>query len=223
MKIVGYIRVSTEDQAEVGVSLDAQRKKLEQYAELYDLELVAIIEDAGASAKTLNRPGLQQALAALDGGEAEGLLIAKLDRLTRDVRDMGDLLEGYFASKFNLLCVAEQIDTRTASGRLMLNLLTSVAQWERETIGERTSAALRHKQSQGEHVGSPALGYDMKDGELVENAEEAAVVERIQELRAEGLTYQQIADTLTAEGLRTKRGGGWYPATVRNYVKRMAG
>lgn len=221
MKVIGYVRVSTEDQAEVGVSLEAQKKKLEQYADLYDLELVEVFEDAGASAKTLKREGLQRALTALDNGEAEGLLVAKLDRLTRDVRDMGDLLEDYFAKKFNLLCVGEQIDTRTAAGRLMLNLLTSVAQWERETIGERTSAALRHKQAQGEHVGSPSLGFNMVEGKLVANEGEREVLERIQSLRNDGKTYQQIADTLTAEGMKTKRGGKWYPATVRNYVKKL--
>lgn len=222
MNVIGYIRVSTEDQAEGGVSLDAQRTKLEQYAALYDLNLVAIIEDAGASAKTLNRDGLQQALGMLDAHQAEGLLIAKLDRLTRDVRDMGDLLENYFAKRFNLLCVAEQIDTRTAAGRLMLNLLTSVAQWERETIGERTSAALRHKQANGEHVGSPALGYQMVEGKLKAVEAELATVNRILALRRAGETLQAIADTLNGEGVPTKRGGRWYPSTINHVLKREA-
>jgi DNA invertase Pin-like site-specific DNA recombinase len=102
----------------------------------------------------------------------------------------------------------------------MLNLLTSVAQWERETIGERTSAALQHKKAQGEHVGSPSLGFDMVDGKLVRNIDESGVLERVLQLRTESLTYQQIADTLTEEGHQTKRGGRWYPATVRNYVKK---
>lgn len=222
MKVIGYIRVSTEDQAEFGVSLEAQRTKLEQYAALYELELVAIIEDAGVSGKTLNRDGLQQALGALDAHQAEGLLIAKLDRLTRNVRDMGDLLENYFAKQFNLLCVAEQIDTRTASGRLMLNLLTSVAQWERETIGERTSAALRHKQANGEHVGSPGLGYQMVEGKLKAVEAELATVKRIIELRKSGETLQSIADTLNADDVPTKRGGKWHPSTVTYVLKREA-
>lgn len=218
MKVIGYIRVSTQDQAEGGVSLAAQRDKLEQYANLFDLELVGIVEDAGASAKTLQRPGLQQALAALKAGEAEGLLVAKLDRLTRSVKDLGALLDSHFRTEFSLLSVADKIDTSTAAGRLVLNVLASVSEWEREAIGERTSVALRHKQSRGEHVGSPALGFDMESGMLVRNEEEALVVDRILQLRAEGLTYQQVADTLTDEGHPTKRGGAWYPATVRNYV-----
>ena len=83
-RVLGYIRVSTERQADAGVSLDAQRAKLTAYAALYDLALVGIIEDAGASAKTLRRPGLQQALGMLKAGEADALLVAKLDRLTQD-------------------------------------------------------------------------------------------------------------------------------------------
>ncbi len=222
MKVIGYIRVSTEDQAEGGVSLEAQRAKLEGYAALYDLDLITIIEDAGVSAKTLNRDGLQTALSSLNNGEAEGLLIAKLDRLTRDVRDMGDLLENYFASKFNLFCVAEQIDTTTAAGRLMLNLLTSVAQWERETIGERTSAALRHKQSQGEHVGAPGLGYKVSGGKLEKIEAEMEIVDRILAMREQGLTLRAIAGSLNKEGVPTKRGGKWYAKTVSNVINREA-
>jgi DNA invertase Pin-like site-specific DNA recombinase len=107
-----------------------------------------VIEDAGLSAKTLDRPGLQTALAMLKTGQAAGLVIAKLDRLTRSVRDLGALIEGPFAAgKAALLSVSEQIDTRTAGGRLVLNILGSVSQWEREVIGERTAAALQHKKT----------------------------------------------------------------------------
>jgi site-specific DNA recombinase len=97
MKAVAYLRCSTEDQATRGVSLEAQRAKVEAYAGLYDLQLVAVVEDAGVSARTLDRPGLQKALAMLARGEAQALIVLKLDRLTRSVRDLGELLEGPFA------------------------------------------------------------------------------------------------------------------------------
>ena len=96
-KTIAYLRVSTEKQADRGVSLDAQRAKLKGYAELYELDLVEIIVDAGESAKTLDRPGLQRALRMLKAGEAEALLVVKLDRLTRSVVDLGTLVERYFA------------------------------------------------------------------------------------------------------------------------------
>src|SRR4051812_10036683 len=144
-RTIAYLRVSTDKQADRGVSLDAQRAKVRAYAALYDLELVEVIVDAGASAKTLDRSGLQRALAMLKRGQAQALLVVKLDRLTRSVRDLGHLVDGYFvAGKAALLSVSEQVDTRTASGKLVLNILASVSEWERAAIGERTSAAMQH-------------------------------------------------------------------------------
>jgi site-specific DNA recombinase len=138
-RAVAYVRVSTEKQADHGVSLAAQRSKVEAYATLYDLELVETVVDAGVSAKDIQRPGLQKALRALEGGLADAVVVVKLDRLTRSVRDLGNLVEQYFATgRFSLLSVGEQIDTRSAAGRLVLNVLASVAQWEREATGERT-------------------------------------------------------------------------------------
>src|SRR5438132_10485934 len=136
-RTIAYLRVSTERQADRGVSLDAERAKAKAYAELYDLELAEVIIDAGESAKSLKRPGLQRALGMLERREAEALLIVKLDRLTRSVVDLGSLVERYFApGKAALLSVGEQIDTRSAAGRLVLNVLASVSQWEREAIGD---------------------------------------------------------------------------------------
>src|SRR3954466_4768983 len=96
MRAVGYVRCSTEEQATEGVTLDAQRAKLEAFARLHELDLVAVEVDAGASAKSLDRPGLARALAMLDAGEADGVLIAKLDRLSRSVADWNRLIDGYF-------------------------------------------------------------------------------------------------------------------------------
>lgn len=226
-RVVGYIRVSTEGQADGGVSLEAQRAKLAAYAVAMDLELVAIEVDAGLSAKTLARPGLQAALGALTAGQADGLLVCKLDRLTRSVRDLGDLVERFFASRFSLLSVADSIDTRSAAGRLVLNVLASVAQWEREATGERTRDALAHLKAQGVRLGGAALGWTRTDGtdndgrRLVADVQaEAETVERILVLRAEGKTLRQIADALTAEGRATKTGGRWHASTVRNVLRR---
>lgn len=227
-RVVGYIRVSTEGQADGGVSLDAQRAKLEAYAVAMDLELVALIEDAGASAKTLNRPGLQRALGMLDAGEADGLLVAKLDRLTRSVKDLGALVERYFAAKCTLLSVADSIDTRSAGGRLVLNVLASVAQWEREAIGERTKEALVQVRKEGCRLGAEGLGWRRTDAtdangrRLVERVEEEErVLSRIAALNAQGLTVRAIAAQLAAEGLRTKRGGRWHPTQVHRVLRRL--
>jgi site-specific DNA recombinase len=212
-----YARVSTEDQATNGVSMAAQVDKCRGYASLYDLSVVEVIEDRGASAKTLARPGLQRALKMLDAGEADALLIYKLDRLTRSVRDLGVLLDRFAAKgdKLALLSVSEQVDTRTAGGRMVLNILTTVAQWEREIIAERTTVALRHKKASGDVYGNVPFGFDRDDGRLVPNDWEQAIILRMRAQRASGTSLGKIADQLNAEGVKPKRGVKWYPSSVK--------
>ena len=220
MRTIAYLRVSTDDQATRGVSLEAQRAEIEAYAGLYDLQLVAVIEDAGISAKTLDRPGLQRALTMLAKGEAAALVVMKLDRLTRSVRDLGELLDRMFApGKAALLSVGEQIDTRSAAGRLVLNVLTSVAQWEREAIGERTAVAMAHMKSRGERVGAVPYGYRLtEDGRRLEPVPaEIAVIDQARELRRAGVSLRLIAAELARRG-HLSRNGRLFAATQ---VKRM--
>lgn len=220
-RIIAYLRVSTDKQAEGGVSLEAQQAKVEAYAALYDLELVETVVDAGESAKTLDRPGLQRALGMLKTGLADGLLVAKLDRLTRSVVDLGCLLEQYFAAgRFALLSVGENIDTRTAAGRMVLNILASVSQWEREAIGERTAVAMQHKAGRGELVGAVPYGYDLADDgvHLVENRQEQAVLTVARELRASGLSLRKVAVELDGRGYRSRTGRAFTAEQVRRMV-----
>lgn len=221
-RVVGYVRVSTDEQAEAGVSLDAQRARLEAYAGLYGLELVQVVTDAGVSAKSLERPGLARALAMIDAGEVGGILVAKLDRLTRSVRDLGELVDRYFASGHAaLLSVGEQIDTRSAGGRLVLNVLASVAQWEREAIGERTSQAMRHKAARGEFIGGTApYGWAPdNDGRLQRVEGEQATIARARALEAEGRSLRGIAAHLAAEGRLSRRAKPFHPEQVRAMLK----
>ena len=223
MKVILYCRVSTREQAQDGISLEAQRAKLEAYAGIYDLEVVAVVDDAAESAKTLNRPGLQCALAMLRNGNADGLAVVKLDRLTRSVGDWQTLIGDYFGSRSELFSVADSIDTRTAGGRLVLNVLLSVAQWEREATGERTREALRHKIDIGERVGKLRFGFDLdQDGcTLVPNPGEQEAIGWIKALRAEGFTLRQIADALTNRGIATKEGRKeWKHSTVQRILGR---
>lgn len=227
MKVIGYIRVSTEEQATSGQSLDAQREKAKAYAALYDLQLVEIIEDAGISAKSLNRPGLQRALAMLDSGAVDGLLIVKLDRLTRSVADWQKLIDGYFGEKAgkSLFSVADSIDTRTAAGRLVLNVLLSVAQWERETIAERTKDALQHKIRTGQRCGRVRYGYDLAgDGTtLVANDDQQQALVLVRELKAAGKSLRDIAAELTSRGIPTKEGkAAWTHTAVNRILQRAA-
>lgn len=227
MKTIAYIRVSTTEQAEQGVSLAAQREKVELYARLHDLELVAVEIDAGVSAKSLDRPGLARALEALEAGRASALLIVKLDRLTRSVRDLGVLVERYFAAdRYTLMSVADNIDTSSAAGRLVLNVLVSVSQWEREAIGERTSAALQHLRRKGVKMGRAPYGWrygHQTDASghraLVPVEAEQAVIDQIMGKVQAGDTYAVIAAALNASGVTTQRGGRWTKQAIGRVVK----
>jgi DNA invertase Pin-like site-specific DNA recombinase len=221
-RTVAYVRVSTEKQADNGVSLEAQQAKIRAYAELYALDLVEIIVDSGVSAKTLERPGLARALRMLRSGEAAALLVVKLDRLTRSVRDLGTLVEQYFADPNGpaLLSVGEQVDTRTAGGRLVLNVLGAVSQWEREAIGERTAAAMRHMAAQGTYTGGKApFGYRLGEGGRLDAHEaEQAVIREARALRDDGLSLRAVASRLSAQGHRSRAGRDFAPVQVARMV-----
>ena len=214
IKAIGYVRVSTEEQAREGISIEAQSDKLRQYAELYDIELVDIIVDAGASAKTLHRVGLESALDALQGGRAAALLIYKLDRLTRSVADLGRLISEYF-EMYQLLSVSDHIDTRSANGRLILNVLASVSQWERETVVERTQNSLRYMKEQRRIYNHLPLGYTGTDGKLVPIDDEQLTIAEVLDMRRQGLSMHKIAGALNSRGIMGKRGGKFYASTIR--------
>jgi DNA invertase Pin-like site-specific DNA recombinase len=210
MKALGYARVSSEKQAEFGVSLDAQQQKIRAMAVVHSATLTEIIVDGGESAKTLNRLGMQRLLELVDERKVDAVIVAKLDRLTRSVKDLCELLERFERRGVALISVAESLDTSSAAGRLVLNIMTAVSQWEREAIGERTRDALSHKRRNGERVGNIAYGFRLAaDGEHVEpDAAEQAVVDRIRELRPK-LSLRRIAAQLNRDGHRTRRGTAW--------------
>ncbi len=148
MNIGGYVRVSTEDQAREGVSLAAQRAKIHAYALVKDWRVVDMIQD-DVTAKHLRRPGVQRLLSLVEGEQVDVVMIYKLDRLTRSVSDLDKLIKRFARKHVALVSLQESLDATTATGRLMMNLLASVSQWEREVIGERTRDAMQHLKAQG--------------------------------------------------------------------------
>ncbi len=197
-KVIAYIRVSTEQQAVDGSSLDAQRAQLEAFAKGFGYELVATEVDAGVSAAGLARPGLTRALGRLVAGEGDTLLVVKLDRLSRRLRDMVELVDTYFRDRFSLMSVSESIDTGTLAGRLVLNVLAAVAEWEREAAAERTRTVMAHMKASGKFTGGwPPFGYVLdEDGSLIEDPEEQRTMKAARELHGHGNSLRQIAALL---------------------------
>jgi DNA invertase Pin-like site-specific DNA recombinase len=147
------------------------------------------------------------------------LLVTKLDRLTRSVGDLGRLIEAYFSTNgAELMSVSEQIDTRSANGRLTLNVLMSVSQWEREVIGERTSEAMQHMRANGEYTGGRVpYGFQRHHDALVEEVVEQQVIEQARALRANGLSLAKVAAELDTRGFRARNG----QLFVAQQIKRM--
>jgi site-specific DNA recombinase len=224
MHAIGYVRVSTDRQAEQGVSLEAQEAKIRAMATVQSAELLEVIVDGGESAKSLNRPGLQRLLALINAGKVQAIIVAKLDRLTRSVKDLCGLLELLEKRKVALISVAESLDTGSAAGRLVITIMGAVSQWEREAIGERTRDALHHKRSQGQRVGNIAFGSRLaQDGQHLEpEPTEQAALAQIHQLRREGTPLRGIAAALNHRAYRTRRGTPWRLESVARVLKQTA-
>lgn len=220
-KAVGYARVSSQDQAESGLSLTHQENKIRAYATALDIELTGIAVDAGYSAKSLNRPAMQEVMNQVKSGAVDCVIILKLDRLTRSVKDLGAVVELFEKTGAALISVQDSINTATAAGRLVLNVLGSVAQWEREAVGERTKAALSVKKSAGQRVGEIPFGYALADDGITLEpvAAELEAIAMMKELRANGASFAKIALELEARGITTKKGKSrWQPMTISNIL-----
>jgi len=211
MRAIGYARVSTDRQADHGVSLEAQEAKIRAMATVQGAEIIELIVDGGESAKDLKRPGMDRLLTLVDERKVDTVIIAKLDRLTRSVKDLAELLERFQRRGVSLVSVAESLDTGSAAGRLVINIMTAVSQWEREAIGERTRDAMQYKRSNGRCVGNLAYGYRLSaDGEHVEpEPSEQKALAQIRSLRQDGRSLRAIATALNGQALRTRRGTGW--------------
>jgi DNA invertase Pin-like site-specific DNA recombinase len=200
--VIFYLRVSTDEQANSGLGLAAQRAKLQSECSYRGWHDVEWIEDAGYSAKSLDRPGMQRALSMLENNEAGTLVAVKLDRLSRSVLDFTGLLSLAELQGWSLVVLDLGLDMSTPNGKFVAQVMSSVAELERNLIAERTRNALAVKRAQGTRLGRPVR----LPGEIREFIVHA---------RSEGFTLQSIADTLNARGIATAQGGKcWMPGTI---------
>ncbi len=217
---IGYIRVSTEGQAVDGVSLDAQRAKIEAWCALNDYILAGVHVDAGISGKNCNRPGLQAALAACQKDSA--LVVYSLSRLSRSIRDTMDISDKLAKVGADLVSLSEKIDTTSASGKMVFRLLAVMNEFERDQISERTITALQYKRINGEKTGGGIpYGYDLAKNKvnLVINQSEQAVIYKAKTLRAEKLSFSKIADELEKLGMVARSGKKFQIQQIRRMME----
>ena len=216
-----YIRVSTQEQAAEGVSLEAQQTRITAWCEANGYELATICIDAGISGSRMdNRPELQRALQAIKKGNALVVYsLSRLGRSTKDILNISDLLQSRQA---DLVSLTEQFDTTTAAGKLMFGMMALLSEFERGIVSERTKMALAQKKANGETYSPVPFGYREAKGRLVEVKRESRVVADILNRRRAGQSYGAIADQLNNQGVPTKQGRQWYASTVHYLVKRQA-
>ena len=221
-----YIRVSTLDQAEHGVSLDAQEQRLRAYAAAQGLSVVAVLREEAISGTVplSERPEGKKLVELVTTGKAAHVVALKLDRLFRSAVDALQTTAEWDRRGVSLHLVdlgGQSLNTGSAMGRMMLTMLAGFAQFERDLTAERTKAALAHKRN-ANTVYSPVPFGKIREGDALRNDDaEQSIIARIRAMRAKGLPLRRIADRLNGEGVRSKQGCTWYASTVA-YILRHA-
>jgi site-specific DNA recombinase len=219
---IGYIRVSSAQQAQEGVSLEAQQAKIEQWCLANGYELVNVFKDEGISGKRMDtRQGLQDALTTLKRGNA--FVFYSMSRVARSTKDMLSIGELITKKKADMVSVIENFDTTTATGKMMFQMLAVLAEFERNLVGERTATVLQNKKANRQvYTNQTPYGFKAVNGRLEQVKQEVKVVAEIQQARANGQTLQAIADNLNSRGIPTKTNKQWRPATIHLLLQRTA-
>lgn len=207
MRVIGYVRVSTEEQGVSRLGLEAQRAAIIAECERRDWTLLEVIQDVGRSGKDLRRPGIMRALDELSRGDATALVVAKLDRLSRSMLDFARIMTTAQKQSWALVALDVQVDTTSPSGEAMAHMLATFSQFERRLISERTKQALAQKRAGGVRLGAPP--------EI-----DSPIASRIREERAAGRTLREIAQRLNEDRVPTARGGRWHASTLQRVLAR---
>jgi len=206
VNVIGYVRVSTEEQARSGLGMDAQRTRITEEAQRRGWHVTWAVDD-GYSGSTMKRPALATALSSLRAGDAAGLVVSKLDRLSRSAQDFANTMAAAKKQGWALVALDLGVDTTTPSGKLMAGVMAQFAEYERELISTRTREALSASKARGKRLGRPRLTDD-------------AVVAHAVALAASGLSHRAIAAALTAAGTPTTRGAAtWRASSVRRLLR----
>jgi len=213
-RVAVYTRVSTEDQAKEGFSLDAQRERLEAYCKARGWSMARGYVDDGHSGRDTRRPAYQQMMAERDTWDT--LLVIKMDRIHRNSRNFMEMMENLQEWGKNFVSATESFDTSTAMGRFVMDIIQRIAQLESEQIGERVYMGMSQKARTGPGIlgFNIPFGYAVREGTLVPEPTEASVVREVFDRCLAGETTERIAEVLNTRAVPAKRGGRWTHARI---------
>ncbi len=219
MKVIGYVRVSSKIQIK-GYSLINQNDKIKDYCKYMDYDLVEIYEDRGISGMSIDkRNGYKDMLDYLMNNDIDGVVVYSLSRLGRRMKDVIGLLDILKRNGKSFYSIKENLNNEDKIGSLIVNIMSSINEFEVENIRERIRDVKREKKSKGLVSGRLMYGYDDLNGKLVKNEEELKVISRIKRLRSRGYSWSKISNRLNEEGIKSKYGNKWYMSSVYNMMK----
>jgi site-specific DNA recombinase len=216
MKVLGYIRVSSNKQVSEGSSLFNQKTMIEDYCIRNNYELLDILNDEGVSGLKRNRNGLNDLLDKIKKYKVDMVVVYSLSRLGRKMKDVIDIIDYMNTNNVRFISLKENFDNNGIMGKLLLNIMSSVNEFEVNIMGERISDVKKYKKVNREPFGGRLLyGVDEVDGKLVENWKELEVICLMNELRDIGFSFSRIADYLNDHNIKAKLNGKWYSSSVR--------
>ena len=219
MKVIGYVRVSSKVQVK-GYSITNQINKIKDYCKYMDYELVEVYEDNGISGMSIDkRDGLKNMVEYLLENDVDGIVVYSLSRLGRRMKDVISLLDLLKKEGKRFYSIKENLNNEDKIGSLIVNIMSSINEFEVENIRERIRDVKQEKKRNGLVYGRLLYGYDDIDGKLVKNNEEFRVISRIKGLRSRGYSWRKISERLNKDGIKSKYGGKWYDGTLYNMMR----
>mgnify|MGYP003633673197 FL=1 len=219
MKVIGYVRVSSKKQVD-GYSLKLQKDKIKEYCKFKDYDLIETYEDRGISGMSIDkREGYKDMVSYLRDNNIDGVVVWSLSRLGRRMKDVISFLEDLKSYGISFYSIKEGMGNDDKISSLIMNILSSINEFEVETIRERIRDVKREKKSKMLVYGKEQYGFNNVSGKIIKNDNEFRVVKRVKNLRTRGWSWRRIAIKLNADGIVSKEGNKWYDGSLYNVMR----
>ena len=219
-KVIGYVRVSSEIQKRKNNSIPLQKKKIKEYCSLNDFELIDVYEDDGVSGMSIDkRNGFKRMVEFMKENKIDGIVVWSLSRLGRKMKDVVGFMDFLKSNNIGFFSIKENLSNDDKIGSLIMNILSSINEFEVEVIRERIKDVKRNKKENGEVYGRMMYGFDNVNGKMIENKEEKRIIRRVKNFRSRGWSWRRISNKLNDEGVKSKEGKLWYDGSLYNMMR----
>lgn len=219
-KVIGYVRVSSEIQKRKNNSIPLQKKKIKEYCSLNDFDLIDVYDDDGVSGMSIDkRNGFKSMVEFMKENKIDGIVVWSLSRLGRKMKDVVEFMDFLKSNNIGFFSIKENLSNDDKIGSLIMNILSSINEFEVEVIRERIKDVKRNKKENGEVYGRMMYGFDNVNGMMIENKEEKRVIRRVKNFRSRGWSWRKISDRLNDEGIKSKENKIWYDGSLFNMMR----